>query len=120
MITSLKNNEIFVFGSNLAGKHYGGASKQAYEQFGAEMGVGEGITGKCYALPTLDENFNQFTFQDLEIFRNRLYRVCNNLTHKKFLLTAVGTGIAGYQVEEMKKLFIKHPLNLILPKEFKD
>lgn len=119
MIKKLKDDELFVFGSNFAGKHLGGAAKQAYEQFGAEMGVGEGITGRCYAFPTLDEKFEQFTFEELEIFRDRLYRVCNNITHNKFLLTAVGTGIAGYSVDVMKKLFSNHPFNLILPEEFK-
>lgn len=121
MITELNKNEIFVFGSNMAGKHAGGAAKFAKDNFGAEEGVGEGITGKnyqCYAFPTLNENFEQYNREILEIFVKRLYRVCNNLTHKKFLLTPVGTGIAGYSVEFMKSLFKNHPFNLILPKEF--
>ena len=52
MITELKRNEIFVFGSNLAGNHAGGAALQA-KSFGAEDGVGEGLTRECYAFPTL-------------------------------------------------------------------
>lgn len=118
MITKLEKNEIFVFGSNISGKHIGGAAKFAKDNFGAEEGTGEGITRQCYAFPTLDENFKQFTFEELEIFRDRLYRVCNNLTHKKFLLTAIGCGIAGYKVEIIKSLFKNPPLNLILPPEF--
>ena len=53
-ITSLKENEIFVFGSNLLGKHIGGAARIAKEKFGAQERVSEGITGQCYAIPTLE------------------------------------------------------------------
>ena len=52
-ITSLKPNEIFVFGSNLAGMHGGGAAHMAHKLFGAEWGVGVGPTGQCYAIPTM-------------------------------------------------------------------
>ena len=34
-ITHLEKNEIFVFGSNLAGYHGGGAAAIAYKNFGA-------------------------------------------------------------------------------------
>ena len=47
-ITSLKENEIFVFGSNLLGKHIGGAARMAKDKFGAQERVSEGITGQCY------------------------------------------------------------------------
>ena len=52
-ITTLKNNEIFVFGSNLEGMHGGGAARIAFDKFGAEWGVGVGPTGQCYAIPTM-------------------------------------------------------------------
>ena len=52
-VTKLSSCEIFVFGSNLAGEHLGGAAKFAYEEFGAEWGVGSGPTGRCYAIPTM-------------------------------------------------------------------
>lgn len=47
-------NTVFVFGSNPEGKHGLGAAKTAREQFGAQYGVGEGMTGNAYALPTKD------------------------------------------------------------------
>ena len=52
-ITELSKCEIFVFGSNLAGQHAGGAARFAYEHFGAEWGNGVGIQGRCYAIPTM-------------------------------------------------------------------
>ena len=43
-ITSLKNNEIFVFGSNPTGYHGAGAAKSAMK-FGAKIKIGRGISG---------------------------------------------------------------------------
>lgn len=53
-ITSLREGEIFVYGSNKEVLHGGGAARIAYEEFGAEWGVGVGTTGQCYAIPTMD------------------------------------------------------------------
>ena len=52
-ISELKNNEIFVFGSNLAGQHGGGAAHLAYKRFGAVWGQGVGMQGQSYAIPTM-------------------------------------------------------------------
>ena len=52
-INALKDNEIFVFGSNLAGQHGGGAAYTAYRHFGARMGIGVGLAGQSYAIPTM-------------------------------------------------------------------
>ena len=52
-ITSLKPNEIFVFGSNLLGHHMGGAARIALEKFGAIYGQGVGLQGNSYAIPTM-------------------------------------------------------------------
>ena len=52
-ITELKPNEIFVFGSNLAGAHGGGAARLAYETFGAVWEQGVGLQGQSYAIPTM-------------------------------------------------------------------
>lgn len=119
MITVLKDNEIFVFGSNKAGKHLGGSAKQAHEQFKAEWGVGDGLTGQSYAFPTLDENFNQLLFKVLRRNRDRLYKCCEQNKDKVFLLTKVGCGIAGYKEESIKNLFKNQPINLILPDDWK-
>lgn len=48
------DNTVFVFGSNPKGVHGDGAAKVAKEQFGAKSGIGEGLTGNAYALPTKD------------------------------------------------------------------
>ena len=120
MITSLKPNQIFVFGSNLAGKHIGGAALQAKEQFGAEEGVGEGLTGQAYAFPTLNEQFEQRSFGELYVSLNELYRVAKENPDKEFLLTKVGCGIAQFPEEQMKDLFSNAPANIIKPDDWND
>lgn len=118
MITYLKENQIFVFGSNLNGYHIGGAARQAKKQFGAVEGIGIGRTGQCYAFPTLGLEMEQLGEDRLKHEIKCLYEYCEGNKDMKFLLTAVGTGIAGFKIEYMKSLFINPPKNLILPKEF--
>lgn len=121
-ISALKENEIFIFGSNLAGNHAGGAAKQAKEDFGAEDGVGEGLTGTCYAFPTLDKNMQKRTHEDLLLSVKKLYNTARKNLDMEFILTKVGCGIAGYDEQYMKDLFngfANIPDNIVFPKDWK-
>ena len=118
MINSLKENEVFVFGSNLNGHHGGGAAKQAYEQFGAEWGVGEGLTGQCYAFPTLDTHMEQCSVEELTKSVFKLIDCAKENPNKVFLLTKVVTGIAGRSEEFMRNIFNEElPSNIIKPEK---
>lgn len=130
-IENLKSNEIFVFGSNRNGNHYGGAARVAYERFGAEWGVGEGHTGQSYALPTLDENMEKVTEDELINSFAKLITYADDNRQLTFLVTKVGCGIAGWDIETIKHCFWKGvadvspdpewrgiPSNIILPEEF--
>lgn len=119
MVHSLKENQIFVFGSNLAGHHIGGAAKQAFEQFGAITGKGKGLQGQSYAFPTLGKDMYQLTDYELRNNVADLYFECQGNRDKEFLLTKVGCGIAGYPEEQMKALFSNPPVNLVLPENWK-
>jgi hypothetical protein len=104
MITKLKPGQIFCFGSNLAGKHIGGGAKQAKESFGAIEGQGIGLQGQSYAIATLDESFNKVT---LEFIQQQLYSLsqfAKENPDKEFLLTPIGTGIAGFSIKEIREL----------------
>lgn len=118
MIKELKKNEYFVFGSNEDGLHYGGAAEQAHKSFKAEMGVGEGLTGKCYAFPTLDNYLMKRDLKALRMSRNKFYKTAKENPEKIFLMTAVGTGIAGFSHGVMKNLFKHPPANVVLPEEW--
>jgi len=117
-IRHLRDNEIFVFGSNLAGHHYGGAAHTAHTKFGAKWGVGEGITGDCYAFPTLDVAFKKLTDKQLQKAKERLCGYAEKHPEKKFLLTRLGCGIAGYPEEKMQMLFATVPFNIVKPKNW--
>lgn len=115
-IEKLGDKEIFVFGSNLAGRHAGGAAFDAATLFGAQEGVGEGLTGRCYAFPTLWHDFRKMEYSDLASVASAFYRCVKAHPELTFLLTRVGCGIAGYDEEKMKTLFVSSPDNLIKPR----
>lgn len=49
-----EKDTIFVFGSNPEGRHGAGSARVAVQQFGAKYGIGEGLQGNAYALPTTE------------------------------------------------------------------
>ena len=114
-ISELKDGEIFVFGSNIAGQHGGGAARLAYNQFGAEWGVGVGLTGKTYAIPTMHGGVDAIApYVDDFIEFAREHR------EMKFYVTRIGCGIAGFRDEDIAPLF-RNALtvsNIVLPKSF--
>ena len=119
-ITSLKSNEVFVFGSNLNGNHVGGAAYQALEKFGAEMGNAEGMQGQSYAIPTLDKNMERINLTDLEHSIGRFYDYADEHPDLIFYLTKIGCGIAGYEVSDIATVVNCRdiPANVIIPEEF--
>ena len=120
-ITNLEQNEIFVFGSNLAGKHNGGGAKIALEKFGATYGNGVGIQGQSYAIPTLDENFDKLKIEKINSYVKGFIFYDIQNPNLLFLVTKIGCGIDGYSFKDMAQLFItinQSLKNIILPKEF--
>lgn len=114
-ISELKENEIFVFGSNLAGHHGGGAARMAYNRFGAVWGQGVGLQGQCYAIPTM-----QGGVETIKPYVDEFIRFAEQHPEYKFLVTRIGCGIAGFRDEEIAPLFTQalKVENIILPKEF--
>ena len=114
-ISELKENEIFVFGSNLAGAHGGGAARLAYERFGAVWGEGVGLHGQTYAIPTM-----QGGVDTIKPYVDAFIRFAKEHNRLKFLVTRIGCGIAGFRDEEIAPLFADsiEVENIILPKEF--
>ena len=114
-IRTLNENEIFAFGSNLLGQHGGGAARIAHNNFGAEWGVGVGLTGQCYAIPTMHGGVDA-----IAPYVDEFIEFARNNKDLKFLVTRIGCGIAGFRDEEIAPLF-KNALNeqnIILPKSF--
>ncbi len=114
-ITDLKENEIFVFGSNLAGAHGGGAARVAFKYFGAIMGQGVGLQGQSYAIPTM-----QGGVETIKPYVDEFIQFAVEHPDYKFLVTRIGCGIAGFWPDEIAPLFIDalDIENVILPKDF--
>lgn len=110
-----QEGEIFVFGSNLRGAHGAGAALDAVMEHGAENGVGEGLTGNAYALPTKDERIAVRTLEDIAGSVERFKRFARVATGTKFFLTRVGCGLAGYTDEDIAPMFADAPPNVRKP-----
>lgn len=87
--------EIFVFGSNLAGRHGKGAALHAASFYGAERGVGRGMTGMSYAIPTKDEKLRPLSLDAVEIGIREFLCFADASPKYTFILTPVGCGLAG-------------------------
>ena len=114
-IDSLKENEIFVFGSNLAGMHGGGAARIAHLHFGAVMGKGVGLQGQSYAIPTM-----QGGVETIRPYVNDFLDFAKHYPEMQFLVTPIGCGIAGFEAEDIAPLFeeAKQIKNISLPESF--
>ena len=114
-IIRLEPNEIFVFGSNLAGAHGGGAARIALDFFGAVWGQGVGLQGQSYAIPTM-----QGGVETIKPYVDEFIDFARLHPELKFLVTRIGCGIAGFRDEEIGPLFkdATDVENIILPKEF--
>lgn len=128
-ITSLSPLEVFCFGSNRRGNHYSGAAYLAHTRFKAPWGAGEGDYISTYAIPTLDEDYQKVTVDALkDSIRRFLQTVRSDRAQRFFLLTEIGTGIAGWRKEEIadalwevileKKDELWELRNLVLPRSF--
>ena len=114
-ISELKDNEIFVFGSNLAGAHGGGAAWLAFKQFGAVWGEGVGMYGQTYAIPTM-----QGGVETIKPYVDDFIRFAKEHPGLTFLVTRIGCGIAGFRDEQIAPLFADaiNVENIILPMSF--
>ena len=118
-ITLLKPNEIFVFGSNEAGIHGAGAAKRAI-QFGATYGQGFGFSGQTFAIPTKDWHIKTLSIKEIDAYVSRFMDFAKENTQYTFLVTPIGTGLAGYTAKEIAPLFIRalDMENIALPESF--
>ena len=116
-ISQLAANEIFVFGSNLDGHHYGGAARIAEEKFGAIFGQGVGLQGQSYAIPTMHGGVDV-----IKPYVDEFIEFAKQHPELTFLVTRIGCGIAGFKDSEIAPLFrgaigIE---NIALPQSFMD
>ena len=114
-ITELKADEVFVFGSNLAGMHGGGAAYAAYRKFGAVWGCGVGHFGQSYAIPTM-----QGGVETIKPYVDAFIAYAVSHPEFFFYVTRIGCGIAGFSDGEIAPLFsaARKVENICLPESF--
>src|SRR5690554_5287689 len=113
-----QQGEIFVFGSNLAGRHGKGAAKVARAQYGAVYGVGEGLTGRAYAIPTKDVYIKTLPLFSIKAYIREFVLFAQEHPEMTFFLTRVGCGLAGYTDEQIAPLFKGVGENVSVPEEW--
>lgn len=111
--------EIFVFGSNRAGRHGKGAALYARQHHGAIYGQGEGLQGTSYAIPTKDAMIRTLSLDIIRLHVSRFLNCANYRPDLTFRLTPIGCGLAGYSPEQIAPMFRDAPSNVTLPDEFK-
>lgn len=111
----MNKTKIFVFGSNLAGRHGKGAALTAYRNHGAIYGEGVGLQGQSYAIPTKDEDLKTLPLSKIQRYVDQFVRFAKLNPDMIFEVTRVGCGLAGYDDNEIAPMFSDAPSNCILP-----
>lgn len=119
-ITSLEDNQIFVFGSNMSGRHGKGAAKTAMK-WGAKYGQASGLQGRTYGIPTVNASItNKLPLEKIKLFVDVFYEHAKALPEFTFLVTEIGCGLAGWTVKDIAPMFEEASMlpNVHLPKKF--
>lgn len=107
--------EIFVFGSNQAGRHGLGAALYARDHCGAKLGQGFGLQGRTYAIPTKDWNLVRLPIESIAFFIDTFKKFAKDHMHEVFFVSKIGCGLAGYKEADIIPLFKDAPANCKLP-----
>jgi len=109
---------IFVFGSNLAGRHGKGAALYARQYHGAIYGQGVGLQGSSYAIPTKDAQIRTLPLNQIQQHVDDFNTFAASRPDLTFQVTPIGCGLAGYKPDQIAPMFKGAPTNCILPDAF--
>ncbi len=110
--------KIFVFGSNEAGRHGRGSALEAVRNHGAIYGIGFGLQGNSFAIPTKDRELRILSLDEIRRYVNMFIYHAKRFPQDEFNIVAIGCGLAGYQPHEIAPFFKDAPKNCNLPAEF--
>ena len=111
----MKVARIFVFGSNLAGRHGKGAALTAIKEYGAVYGQGNGLWGQSYAIPTKDVYLRTLPLETIRFYVEVFLGIARERPELTFNVTRIGCGLAGYADKDIAPMFKDAPLNCELP-----
>lgn len=109
------DNIIFVFGSNLAGRHGKGSAAEAWKNWGAIYGKGCGRMGMSYAIPTKNTKLQILSLIEIENYVNEFLIYAKKYPNLTFKIVKIGCGLAGYKEEQIKPMFKSASFNCDLP-----
>lgn len=112
------NETIYVFGSNLSGRHGRGTALRAREYYGAVSGKGVGLQGASYAIPTKDHALRGLPLEQIAHYVSRFIEFAREHAEMTFEVTRVGCGMAGYSDRQVAPLFTGAPKNCRMPEEW--
>jgi hypothetical protein len=111
---------VFVFGSNLAGRHGKGAALTALRSHRAKYGIGEGYVGNSYAIPTKDGKLNILHIDEISNYINKFKRFAIEKYNYEFQVTRIGCGLAGFNDSEIAPMFKGSPPNCMFDTKWKE
>lgn len=111
-------NDIFVFGSNLAGIHGAGSAHHARKFWGAIYGVGVGRQGDSYAIPTKDKFIMTLPLADIKRYVADFLTYAKNNPELQFNVVEIGCGLAGFTPDQIAPFFKGYSSNVHLPLTF--
>lgn len=111
---------VFVFGSNLAGRHGAGAALHARLHYGAEYGIPFGMTGRAFGIPTKDRELRTLPIERIEHFVRKFIWWAERTPQNDYQVTRIGCGLAGYKDQDIAPLFKGAPSNCHLPPGWRD
>ena len=109
---------VFVFGSNLAGRHGARSAREALKNHGAIYGYGIGRQGNSYAIPTKDAFMAVMHLGAIKSYVDEFLEYARAHPTTTFDVVAIGCGLAGYTPEQIAPMFREAPVNVNLPPEF--
>lgn len=110
--------KIFVFGSNLAGRHGKGAALEAKEKHGAIQGQGVGLQGESFAIPTKGRRLEVLPLEEIRPYVENFLAFARKHPEMEFNVTRVGCGLAGHRDEDIAPMFMEAGMNVFLPEEW--
>lgn len=117
--TSPSNGEIFVFGSNLAGRHGKGAALYAKRYKGAKRIVFQGFVGQCYAIPTKDAKLVPLSLEAIAQAVQVFIEFAKSRPDMRFFVTRIGCGLAGFRDDQIAPMFAGAPPNCSFARQWR-
>jgi len=111
---------VYVFGSNLGGRHDLGAAVEAVRHRGAVCGQDTGVQGNSYAIPTMDESLSALSLDQIAEGVDGFLAFARTHPWQLFEVTPIGCGFAGYEPNDIAPMFEGAPHNVTLPRAFSD